>query len=55
MSGLLFVPLPSIYTLGYIGWMSGHLLIRTLAHEGRDLREELRDTFGLNKKFIEEK
>ncbi len=49
MTGLLFVPLPSIYAFGYLGWMAGHLLIRTLNHEGIDLREEWRDFFGLNK------
>jgi len=38
MSGLIFVPLPTIYALGYIGLMSGHLLIRTINHEGSDLR-----------------
>ena len=55
MSGLIFVPLPTIYALGYIGLMSGHLLFRTLSHEGSDLCEEWRDIFGVNKKFIEER
>ncbi len=54
MSGLIFVPLPTIYSLSCVGLMSGHLMIRRLSHEGSDLREEWRDLFGYNRKFIEE-
>lgn len=55
MSGLLFVPLPTIYAFGYMGLMGGHLVMRMLFHEGRNLREEWRDAFGLNQKFIQER
>lgn len=33
MTGLIFVPLPIIYTLGYMGLLIGHLFIRKLYYE----------------------
>ena len=42
MSGLLFVPLPTVYPLAYIGLGLGHLLVRGIRHRASDWRDALR-------------
>ncbi len=37
MSGLIFVPLPVIYTFGYIGLISAHLTLRAIINTKSDL------------------
>ena len=42
MSGLLFVPLPTVYPLTYIGLGLGHLLVRSIRYRASDWRNAFR-------------
>lgn len=37
MSGLVFVPVPSIYQLSYIGYVIGHLIVRACKYSWQDV------------------
>jgi hypothetical protein len=41
MGGLLFVPLPTIYPLAYLGLATGHLGLRAVRSMGEEWRELL--------------
>jgi hypothetical protein len=44
MTGLIFVPFPVIYTLGYMGLLMGHLILRKIDYYQSDLKGEVKDS-----------
>lgn len=47
MGGLLFVPVASVYSYGYIGLALGHLAVRRGRYWLRDVKEDVGGLFSL--------
>lgn len=43
MTGLIFVPVPVVYTFGYMGLLMGHLILRKIGYFYDDLKGEMKD------------